>query len=53
VASAMPDEFYNFKPNPEETTFGEQMAHIAGANVFRLQQITAFNRHSISILQSR
>jgi uncharacterized damage-inducible protein DinB len=40
VANAMPAEFYNFKPNPEEMTFGEQIVHIAGANVFRFQQIT-------------
>src|SRR5712691_3633671 len=40
VANAMPAEFYDFKPNPEEMTFGEQMIHIAGANVFRFHQIT-------------
>lgn len=40
VANAMPAEFYSFKPNPEEMTFGEQMAHIAGGNLFRFQQIT-------------
>ena len=40
VANAMPAEFYSFKPNPEEMTFGEQMIHIAGANVFRFNQIT-------------
>jgi DinB superfamily len=40
VADAMPGEFYNFKPNPEEMTFGEQMVHVAGGNVFRFQQIT-------------
>jgi uncharacterized damage-inducible protein DinB len=40
VADAMPAEFYNFKPNPEEMTFGEQMAHIAIGNVFRFNQIT-------------
>src|ERR1700730_7140704 len=28
------------KPNPEEMSFGEQMIHIAGANVFRFNQIT-------------
>jgi uncharacterized damage-inducible protein DinB len=39
VANAMPGEFYNFKPNPEEMTFAEQLAHIAGANVFRFKQI--------------
>jgi uncharacterized damage-inducible protein DinB len=40
VANAMPAEFYNFKPNPDEMTFGEQMVHIAGSNVFRFQQIS-------------
>ena len=40
VASAMPAEFYNFKPNPEEMTFGEQMIHFAGSNVYRFNQIT-------------
>jgi uncharacterized damage-inducible protein DinB len=40
VANAMPAELYSFKPNPEEMTFGEQMVHIAGANVYRLNQIT-------------
>jgi hypothetical protein len=40
VANAMPAELYSFKPNPEEMTFGEQMAHIAGGNVFRFNQIT-------------
>ena len=32
VADAMPAESYDFKPNPEEMSFGEQVAHIAGAN---------------------
>lgn len=40
VANAMPAEFYSFKPNPEEMTFGEQMVHIAGANVYRFHEIT-------------
>jgi uncharacterized damage-inducible protein DinB len=40
VAAAMPAQFYDFKPNPDEMTFGEQMIHIAGSNVFRFQQIT-------------
>lgn len=40
VANAMPAEFYSFKPNPDEMTFGEQMAHIAIGNVFRFNQIT-------------
>lgn len=40
VAKAMPAESYGFKPNPEEMSFGEQMVHLAGSNVFRFQQIT-------------
>ena len=36
----MPAGFYKFKPSPGEMTFGEQMAHIAGSNVFRFHQIT-------------
>ncbi|HEY6392024.1 MAG TPA: DinB family protein [Bryobacteraceae bacterium] len=32
VADAMPAENYDFKPNPEEMGFGEQIAHIASAN---------------------
>lgn len=40
VANAMPAEFYSFKPNPEEMSFGEQIIHIAGSNVDRFHQIT-------------
>jgi uncharacterized damage-inducible protein DinB len=40
VANAMPADLYAFKPSPEEMTFGEQMIHIAQANVFRFNQIT-------------
>ncbi len=40
VANAMPAEFYNFKPNPAEMSFGEQMLHIAASNVYRFHQIT-------------
>jgi uncharacterized damage-inducible protein DinB len=40
VAKAMPAEFYSFKPNPDEMTFGEQMIHLAGANVLRFQEIS-------------
>lgn len=36
----MPADLYTFKPNPDEMTFGEQMIHIAGANVFRFHEIT-------------
>lgn len=40
VANVMPADLYTFKPNPEEMTFGEQIVHIAGSNVFRFNQIT-------------
>jgi uncharacterized damage-inducible protein DinB len=40
VANVMPAEFYDSKPNPEEMTFGEQMIHIVGANVFQFHQIS-------------
>jgi len=33
VANAMPAESYNFRPAPEEMTFGQLMAHIAIANL--------------------
>jgi len=35
-----PQNFTVSKPNPGEMTFGEQMIHIAGGNVFRFHQIT-------------
>jgi uncharacterized damage-inducible protein DinB len=33
VANAMPADSYNFRPNPEEMTFGQLMAHIASADL--------------------
>jgi uncharacterized damage-inducible protein DinB len=32
VAEAMPADGYDFKPNPEEMSFGQVMIHIADAN---------------------
>src|SRR5438876_4363200 len=32
VAEAMPAEGYDFKPNPEELSFGQLMIHIAAQN---------------------
>ena len=32
VAKAMPSESYNFRPSPEEMSFGHVIAHIAAAN---------------------
>jgi uncharacterized damage-inducible protein DinB len=34
LADQMPAADYSFKPNPEEMSFGEQMAHIATSNGF-------------------
>jgi uncharacterized damage-inducible protein DinB len=33
VANAMPASDYNFRPNPEEMSFGQLMAHIGAADV--------------------
>lgn len=33
VADSMPAESYNFRPNPEEMSYGQLMAHIAGVNL--------------------
>ena len=33
VADAMPPEQYDFKPNPVQRSFGEQLTHLAMANV--------------------
>jgi uncharacterized damage-inducible protein DinB len=33
VAQTMPADGYNFRPNPEEMSFGQVMAHIAAANL--------------------
>ena len=40
IAGQMPDESYSFKPNADQMTFGEQMAHIAGANKYFMSIIT-------------
>jgi uncharacterized damage-inducible protein DinB len=33
VAEAMPAEHYGFKPNPAQRSFGEQLTHLAAANM--------------------
>lgn len=40
IAEQMPEDGYASKPNPDEMTFGQQMAHIAGANAFFMSKIT-------------
>jgi uncharacterized damage-inducible protein DinB len=39
MAEKMPAENYTFKPTPEIETFGQRVAHIAGANLFICQGV--------------
>jgi uncharacterized damage-inducible protein DinB len=39
VADAMPAEFYDFKPSPEEMSFAGLMFHIASSQAFRFAQV--------------
>jgi hypothetical protein len=39
MASKMPAENYSFKPTPEIESFGQRVAHIAGANLFICQGV--------------
>jgi len=41
LAEQMPAEDYAFKPNPDEMSFGQQMAHIAGANTYFFATLTS------------
>jgi uncharacterized damage-inducible protein DinB len=40
VAEKMPAELYDFKATPEERSFGEQMAHVAGSLFDRFNEIS-------------
>ena len=40
IADQMPAVSYDFKPNADQMTFGQQMAHIAGANLYFMSIIT-------------
>jgi uncharacterized damage-inducible protein DinB len=40
VADRMPAGLYDFKPNPTEMTFGEQLVHIAAVNYYWLSRLT-------------
>ena len=39
MAEKMPEENYSFRPTPEIETFGQRLAHIAGANLFVCQGV--------------
>lgn len=40
MAELMPEEHYSFKPTPEIMSFGEQVAHTAGATYWFISKIT-------------
>jgi uncharacterized damage-inducible protein DinB len=40
VAERMPAALYDYKPNPTEMTFGEQLVHIAAVNYYWLSRLT-------------
>ena len=39
MAEDMPDDKYDFKPNPTERTFAEQLLHASGANYFFINPV--------------
>jgi hypothetical protein len=41
LADAMPEDKFSFKPTPAQRTFGEQLLHVAGANVFFMKTLGA------------
>src|SRR5947209_3035414 len=41
VADAMPEDKYGFKPTPAQRSFGEQMLHVASANVMLIKTLDA------------
>ena len=47
VAAAMPAESYNFRPNPEEMSFGGLMAHIAAVNLGACSNASGMTRPAI------
>jgi uncharacterized damage-inducible protein DinB len=48
VADLMPADSYNFRPNPEEMTFGQPMAHIASANISACSNASGLTRPGLS-----
>ncbi len=47
VADAMPAESYTFRPNPEEMSFGQLMAHIANANLNACANASGIDRPAL------
>jgi hypothetical protein len=48
VASSMPAESYNFRPDPEEMTFGQLMRHIAAVNLEGCANASGMTRPMLS-----
>ena len=48
VAGLMPAASYNFRPNPEEMTFGQLMAHIANVNISACANASGLARPALS-----
>jgi uncharacterized damage-inducible protein DinB len=44
VAKAMPADSYNFRPNPDEMSFGHVIAHIGAANMLACSMATGAER---------
>jgi len=47
VANAMPSESYTFRPNPEEMSFGQLMAHIAGPDLNACANASSMTRPAL------
>jgi hypothetical protein len=41
IGDAMPEDKFSYKPTPAQRSFGEQLLHIAGGNVFFLKTLGA------------
>jgi DinB superfamily len=48
MAEKMPAENYSFKPTPAIESFGQRLAHIAGANLFVCQGVTGTPNNPLS-----
>ena len=48
MAEKMPAENYSFRPMPDIESFGQRLAHIAGANLFVCQGVMGTNDTSPS-----
>ena len=48
VARAMPADSYNFRPVPEEMSFGQLMAHIGGINLYACANASGLARPALA-----